>query len=118
MAAGRELKKLDKNSDRYACIFANLMERSDCRKYFLDKINSLMDSVFSEEYSMQLLEEMLEERNTELRYMYEHFENLKKSGDDSLWSSYYDVAGRLNRIKAFIINRRKYIEKYINNCLT
>lgn len=105
---------LKKGDERYAPLFAKLMEREDCRTYFLNKINEFMDSVFTDDFSKKILTEMCEERNSELSYLYKHIEQLKRSGDDSLWSSYSDVSRREREIEIFISMRRKYMEKYLS----
>lgn len=105
---------LKKGDERYAPLFAKLMEREDCRTYFLSKINEYMDSVFTDDFSKKILAEMCEERNPELVYLYKHIEKLKRAGDDSLLSSYGEVSSREREIKTFISMRRKYMEKYLS----
>lgn len=104
---------LKEGDERYAPLFAKLMERADCREYFLNKINEYMETVFSPEYSEKVLNEMLSERESEMVYFYRHLDSLRRAGDDSIWSHYSDLKGREDEIREFIRKRPDYMKKYL-----
>lgn len=103
---------LDKNSNRYSPLFANLMKRDDCRQYFLDETERLMNDVLSEENIISTLDEMNAERENEMKYFYEHLESMK-SYDESIWSWYDEYLNRVENIRKFARARAGYMERYL-----
>lgn len=103
---------LDENNDRYSPLFANLMKRDDCKKYFMDEMVRLMDGVFSHDNVCKTIDDMNSERYSEMLLYFDHLENLKKS-DDSIWIWYDEYQRRTQNIKDFVKYRRGYIEEYL-----
>lgn len=107
---------LDPDSDRYSPLFANLMKREDCKKYFLDEMIRLMDDVLSEENICATIDEMNSERYSEMRYYFDHLEGLKQS-DSSIWIWYDESVRRTDNIKTFAKRRRTYVERFLKASL-
>lgn len=108
---------LNPNSDRYAPLLDALMHRSDCRDYFLNKLEELSEGALSGENVTKTLYAMHVERCTEQDYMYQHMENLKKAGDNSFWSSSYTLSENMDMIRAFANERDDYILEFARKIL-
>lgn len=97
----------------YAPMFAKLMEREDCRKYFVDKMNALIEEVFQPDIMLALLDEADQMRAEELKYFYVLLNEMKKEEDSGIWTSYSIVEREMNRIKDFISKRPEYIRQFM-----
>ncbi len=101
-----------RDKERYSPLFANLMQREDCRQYFLDELDRLMNDVLSADNIEKVLDEMLAEREGEMQYYFNHLEEMKKT-DDSIWIWYEEYLKRTDNIRKFAKERKKYMEKYL-----
>lgn len=99
-------------SERYSPMFTALMERDDCREYFLGKIKELMDGALSADSIEQTLDEMTQERYSEMKIYYKHLEKMKKS-DQTIWSWYENYLEHLEEIKVFARKRKGYVKGYL-----
>lgn len=98
--------------NRYSPLFTNLMQREDCRQFFLDEVDRLLTGTLSEENINAMLDSMLAEREKEMGYFFEHLEELKKT-DDTIWIWYEGYLERTEGIRKFAGERKKYMEKYL-----
>lgn len=97
---------------RYSPLFANLMQREDCRRYFLEELEKLMNDSLSVEKVENMLNSMLTERENEMVFFFEHLEKLKET-DDSIWIWYEEYLERTDNIRKFTKERKKYMEKFL-----
>ena len=98
--------------DRYSPLFTNLMQREDCRQFFLDEMDRLMNGTLSEKNINAVLDSMLAERESEMIYFFEHLEELKRT-DDTIWIWYEGYLERTDNIRKFAKERKAYMEKYL-----
>lgn len=103
---------LDEKSDRYAPMFAALMQREDCRTYFFDELHRLMENVLSADHIGEVLDAMNAERFMEMRRYFDHLEKLKKT-DHDIWIWYEEYQERTNNIRKFAKARAEYMEKFL-----
>lgn len=107
---------LTPGDERYSALFAGLMKREDCRTYFRSEMERLMNGVLSAENILATIDEMSSERFFEMRYYYEHLENLKKENDD-IWTWYENLAEQTNLIRRFAEKRNDYLERFLDDAL-
>lgn len=113
IASYNNLKHIMRPKDnRYSPLFTNLMQREDCRQYFLDEMDRLMNGTLSEKNINAVLDSMLAERESEMVYFFEHLEKLKKT-DDSIWIWYEEYLERTDNIRKFAKERKAYMEKFL-----
>lgn len=103
---------MNSKDDRYSPLFTNLMQREDCRQFFLDEMDRLMNGTLSEDNINAMLDSMLAEREGEMIYFFEHLEQLKKT-DDSIWIWYEGYLERTDNIRKFAKERKAYMEKFL-----
>ena len=102
----------DEEEDSYSPLFAGLMEREDCREYFLAEMQRIMTGPMWSKNVNQTIDNMNEERGMEMVYFFEHLEKLKKT-DDSIWIWYDEYLERIDRIKSFAGKRKAYMEGFL-----
>ncbi|HAM68544.1 MAG TPA: hypothetical protein DCP68_02870 [Ruminococcus sp.] len=107
---------LDERSDRYAPMFAALMQREDCRKAFLAEMQRLMDDTLSETHICEVLDRMNTQRFMEMRRYFDHLEAMKKN-DSSIWIWYQEYQNRTQNIKNFAAERRANMERFLAEAL-
>lgn len=103
---------LDEENERYSPMFAKLMEREDCRQYFVDEMERLMDGALSEQNMVNTLDEMDRSRMKEMRVYYEVLDELRKQ-DHSLWSTYGDYTARVAQVRMFARRRCAKMERFL-----
>ncbi len=103
---------LNPHSDRYSPLFAKLMERPECRDYFLAEIRRLMEGALSADSIGETLDAMTTERFFEMRYYFEYLENLKKKNPD-IWIWYEEYQRRTGNIRIFAQQRAAYMERFL-----
>ena len=103
---------LDADSDRYSPLFAKLMERPDCRDFFLAEMQRLMNGALSADSIIETLDHMTTERFFEMRYYFEYLENLKKKNSD-IWIWYEEYQRRTDNIRVFARQRAAYMEQFL-----
>lgn len=103
---------LNPDDDRYSPLFANLMQREDCREYFLEEMDRLMTGTLSADNIVNTLDDMLADREQEMVYFFEHLEERKET-DSSIWIWYDHYLERTDNIRRFANERREYMEKYL-----
>lgn len=108
---------LDKNSERYSPLFENLMHRSDCREYFLSKLNELAQNVLCEENILNTLNQMSSERYFEQNYYYKYIERERNNGASDLWTYSSHLTGYVQIIKDFASQRGDYILNFADSSL-
>lgn len=108
---------LDENSDRYSPLFANMMNRSDCREYFRNKMYELAEGALDGENIKAVLDTLNGSRYFEQMKYYGHLDNLRKEGDRSIWTAGGHLNGQLKIINEFANRREEYILKYTDECL-
>ncbi len=108
---------LNPNSERYAPLFAALMNRQDCRDYFSAKINELATGVLSNENINDTLSKMNSSRYFEQQYYYKHIANLRDAGYGDMWSHAEHYNGYVQLIKDFAASRANYILQYTEEAL-
>ena len=109
---------LNENHSRYSPLFSALMEREDCREFFVNYSKELMNTVYTYDNVMKLYEQMDASRYDELfDYYYPYLRSLRAAGETSIWTStkYYTVYQE--QIKKFTKERPAYAEKYLNEIL-
>ncbi|MCR5824052.1 MAG: CotH kinase family protein [Lachnospiraceae bacterium] len=109
--------KDDKNktvtNKRYAPLFANLMKREDCRDLFVSFVCELAEGALSYENVNRVLNEMNDERSTEMKYFYSYLEQLRKNGESSIWAWSHHLEGYTNDIRNFFQRRGTYMKQYL-----
>lgn len=103
---------LNAESSRYAPMFAALMQREDCRSYFIDEMHRLMNDTLSADHICEVLDAMNSERFIEMRRYFDHLEMLKKSNRD-IWIWYEEYQNRTNNIRNFAKERADYMEAFL-----
>lgn len=112
-AARNDVKAvLTSSNKRYSALFAKLLKREDCRKYFISKMLEYRDGALSYETVCAVLDEMCAERDTELEYYFEHLTELKKTTED-IWATRGNTQAQIEKIKEFARLREDYITKYL-----
>lgn len=112
------LKQIMKeDSERYSPLFTALMQRDDCREYFVEKMLEYTNGALSTSSILSVLDEMCDERSTEMAYYYGYLESLRNAGDDSIWtySSYLD--GQVSQIEDFAAARPDYMVRFLTSDL-
>ncbi len=105
---------LNEESERYSPLFTALMEREDCREYFIEAIGEVMNGPLWSVNVERTLEEMSAERANEMVYFFEHLEDMKKY-DKSIWIWYDEYLKRTENIKKFAKDRKAYMVKYLQD---
>ena len=95
---------LRKNDDRSAPLFASLMKREDCKKYFKDKVTNLLETTFSEDSITALLNRIMDERAYEMDYYFTYLEQLSHT-DRSVWANPFSFDGFVEQIRDYIKRR-------------
>lgn len=112
-AARNDIKAvLTSSNKRYSALLAGLLEREDCRQYFINKMISYRDGALSYETICAVLEEMCAERDTELAYYFEHLTELKKTTED-IYATRGNTQAQIEKIKEFARLRGEYVTKYL-----
>ncbi len=99
--------------DRYSPLFTKLMQRDSSREYFLNKINSLMETVFKPENAYEILNDLNKERMTEHKIYQNHLDILRKAGESDLWSGLDRLSSDLEDIKTFLLKRPEYMKSFL-----
>ncbi len=102
----------DEEEDSYSPLFVGLMEREDCREFFIAEMKRIMTNAMWEKNVNLTIDNMQAERDQEMVYFFEHLKELKKT-DDSIWIWYDEYLKRVDRIKSFASKRKKYMEKFL-----
>ncbi len=63
---------LNEKASRFSRLFTGLMEREDCRTFFIEKCLEIVNGAFSEEHQLAVLDELVALRDKELSF---HLEN-------------------------------------------
>lgn len=108
---------LSKNNERYAPLFAKLMERSDCRSYFRAKTMEFLEGPLSAESIISTYNELHAERYSELEYFYKYIEQQNRKGDTAMWTSPENYYGTEDDIIEFAKKRASYVIKYMDRLL-
>lgn len=108
---------MKEGDDRYAPLFTALMERADCRTYFVEKTLEYMNGALSTASVLDTFEELSQERDTELSYYYEYLEDLRNSGDESIWTRSSHLEQYTQQIRDFAAARPEYMVKFLQNDL-
>lgn len=108
---------LDSNHERYAPLFAGLMEREDCRQYFKEKTYEFIDSVLSPDNIVDTYTELHESRIRELEYFYDYMERLRRKGDWSIWARPEHYEDYEEQIRDFAEERAEYVAEYLERLL-
>lgn len=102
----------EEEDESYSPLFVKLMEREDCREYFLEEMQRIMTGPWWEKNVAQTLDNMNAEREQEMKYFFEHLEERKKT-DDSIWIWYEEYLKRTDNIKKFAQKRKSYMENFL-----
>ena len=90
------------SGDRNSPLFTELMQRDDCREYFVKKMLDLANGAFSYENLSATLRSMNAERASEMTYYYNFLES---SRDPSVWTNSEHFTGYTEIIMTFAKNR-------------
>lgn len=104
--------KLVKN-DKYSPLFAAIMKRAECRDIFTSFSLELAEGALSKTNLSKVLDEMNEERATEMKYFFEYIEVLKAKGTEGIWTGSYLYDGYTKEIKNFAKQRKNYSRAYM-----
>lgn len=97
----------------YSPLFTGLMEREDCRKFFVDYTRELMNGYFSTENMLKMLDVMNEGRKEAMSKHITYIESLRRQGKPGMWAGAEHQEDQLNKIKKFAKERPEYMEKYL-----
>lgn len=103
---------LTKGDKRYAPLLAALLEREDCKQFFLDTMLRFRDGVMQYETICEVVDSMCMERDTELVYYMEHLQGLKKVVED-VYATPQNTKNSVQKIKDFAKQRGTYITAYL-----
>ncbi len=95
--------------ERYSPLFVKLIERPELASYFKKKLEELGSDVLSPANWATTLGEVDTLRNGEMNYFYKYLDNLKKAGDDSIWTFPGRMTSDMRDIQYFIKKRGEYI---------
>lgn len=112
-AARNDLEQVlgSKDNKRYAPLLAALLQRGDCKQYFIDKMLEYMHGALSYDSVCTVLEQMCAERDTELTYYYQHLNTLK--GEFEIYARPERTNLHLERIRSFAKQRPGYMTQYL-----
>lgn len=102
----------DEEEDSYSPLFAGLMEREDCREYFIAEMKRIMTGPMWEKNVDLTIDNMQAERDREMVYFFEHLEEMKET-DDSIWIWYDEYLKRVENIKKFAQKRKAYMLQFL-----
>lgn len=91
--------------DGYEEIFAQILQREDCRKLYIQYTLALMNYYYSLDYLSKVLDEMHMERDAELKYMVENTDLLVNNFYAPDVTDYDYVQDQVLQIKAFALQR-------------
>ena len=100
---------LKEGDERYSPLFAALMQRPDCRRFFRGKILEYADGALDGEHIREVLAELNGSRYLEQMQYYKHLENLRNAGDGSIWTYSGHLSDMLDIIKNFADAREGYM---------
>lgn len=103
---------LDSSHNRYSVLLKALLQREDCKQYFISKMLEYRDGVLSYESVCETLDGMCAERDTELEFYFDHFIGLKKN-HSGIYASRKSTDSSIQKIKDFINLRGDYMTKYL-----
>lgn len=106
---------LKESSNRYSPMFAGLMKREDCRNYFLNKMEELMNTVFDPDSAVAALNEIHKERITEHRIFQKYMDKRREGGEWDLWSGLDRLESDLNDITTFLQQRPSWMRKFLED---
>ncbi|MBR6106890.1 MAG: CotH kinase family protein [Oscillospiraceae bacterium] len=107
---------LDEKSNRYAPLFAALMQREDCKSHFREKVRELMHGTLSSEHIIETLDRLNADRFSEMQRYFKHLEKLKQS-DSSIWIWYQGYQEQTKMIRTFAVARERYMEDFLTEAL-
>ncbi len=99
----------------YEKLFANILQREDCRQLYIQHTLSLMNYYYSEEYVKEALEEMHGSRAAELQYMIEST-TLLSDNFPLMYSNYYAgyMKNALDEMDEKYVAEMRSMMRYIN----
>lgn len=97
--------------ERYSPLFVKLMERPELKEYYQNKIAELEETVLEPTNWEKTMREVDAMRSSEMIHYYKHLDNLKKAGDDSIWTFPGRMTSELKDISYFIKHRNEYITR-------
>ncbi len=104
------LQILTPGGDRYSPLFAQLMQRSDCREYFVKKSLDFGNGSLSSVNIARTLDEMNDARAAEMQYYYDYLEGAR---DHSVWTNRGHFDGYTQVIRTFASARGNYSIAYM-----
>ena len=105
----------DDSHKRYSPLLAALLNREDCKQYFINKMSEYMNESFSYEAVCNMLDIMCTERDTELAYYFEHLKELKDAGVPDVYGRVSRTEQHLDRIRSFAKQRPEYMTQYLED---
>ncbi len=110
---------MTKGNQRYSPLFTLLMDRDECREYFVKKILELADGAFSAESVYAMIDQMTSEQGDEIGYYIEAMKrtyNKNNNGwGNDIWTSVGYSQGSLDNIRTFATSRKSYILSHIES---
>lgn len=108
---------LNKNHNRYAPLFAALMEIKDCRDYFRKKTTEYIEGALSPESIAEEYASLHAERSSELDFYYRHLRQVRGRGDWSIWCDAGNYKGHEETILESAAKRAGYVKEYMDKLL-
>ncbi len=96
--------------------FQNLMQREDCREYYVRYMLSMQNYYFSYDYAKDILDEMHQSRIQELRYTYLNTNLLVNNALAPDVTSDAEILDEMDRIYDFLENRKYYTAEDLSGC--
>ena len=107
---------LNPDSDRYAPLFADLMECRDYRTYFVEKVTELLDDKLSRDSMLAALKDLNDTRNAEMQYYFTRIDALRKVRNSGVWMKKKDFNTAYTSLADYIKARpdavREQLEKH------
>lgn len=111
---------MNENASRYSPLFTHLMQRDDCREYFINYTTELADDILAGEKVAEVIDALNDSRRGELPYYFKYVEKLRKrylSGEIAyqVYFSQEILDKRIDTLKDFFNRRGEYAKTYIEN---
>ena len=96
---------------RYSKLFAKLMERKECRAYFLETMTELLEDAFSFDSMLSAMKELNGVRKTELQHYFTRLEKLRKVRNSTIWMKSSDYDSAYKELATYIEKRPDAVKK-------
>lgn len=108
---------LNRDGDKYAAMFTHLMERDDCREYFVNYVKYLYGEVLTYDSVAAEADRLDALRAQELPYYMERFAELKAEGVPEIFASLQNSVSHMDIIRNYSKERGEYVRTQVTELL-